>query len=271
MTSIQTSGSSEFLIDEQAEELRRRKLAELASSNKKKPPIQPKRTFQQAFMFYFTSLLAFMSVTGGSSLLFLVPLYVDPAISTLINNFVVEPTICVTQRREDLTGLFNCSWSSCREGCTSDVFKCSHIYVAFVENFTFPTNATANEIVNLTNSLTLYSEESILLVNIKGCGYPPKVKCEPFLNLYGQEGTIFPCYYSQLNKTIVMTHYSRDDQLKTIINFFVIPFIVTVVASIGLCILHCDCRCKKERIKRRRKPRYRHPRLENVRLVSGLL
>lgn len=177
---MQSSGSSEYLLDQQAEELRKRKLQELTTT-KKKPALQPKRTFREAFRFYSTSLLAFLSVTGGSSLLFLVPLYVDPAISTLASNFVMEPTICVTQRREDLTGLFNCSWSSCREGCTSDVFKCSHIYVAFVENFTFPANLKPLELVNLTDSMTLYSEDSVLLVNIKGCGYPPKVKCDPFI------------------------------------------------------------------------------------------
>lgn len=177
---MQSSGSSEFLLDQQAEELRKRKLQELTTT-KKKPILQPKRTFREAFRFYSTSVLAFLSVTGGSSLLFLVPLYVDPAISTLASSFVMEPTICVTQRREDLTGLFNCSWSSCREGCTSDVFKCSHIYVAFIENFTFPANLKPLELVNLTDSMTLYSEDSVLLVNIKGCGYPPKVKCEPFI------------------------------------------------------------------------------------------
>jgi len=236
---MQTCGSSEFLLDQQAEELRKRKLQELA--NTKKPAsassknVEPKRTIREAITFYSTSLLAFLSVTGGSSLLFLVPLYVDPAISTLASNFVIEPTICVTQRREDLIGMYNCSWASCREGCTSDLFKCSHIYVAFVENFTFPSNATAMELVNLTDSLNLYSEDSVLLVNIKGCGYPPKVKCEPFIDLYGNEGTIFPCYYSQLNKTVVLTQFNRDDQKTTIVNFFVVPFIITILSSLGLC------------------------------------
>lgn len=185
---MQSSGSSEYLLDQQEAELRKQKLAALTTTKKK--PVQPKRTLREAFRFYSTSILAFLSVTGGSSLLFLVPLYVDPAISTLASNFVMEPTICVTQRREDLTGLLNCSWSSCREGCTSDVFKCSHIYVAFVENFTFPVNLTPIDLVNLTDSMTLYSEDSVLLVNIKGCGYPPRVKCQPFI---GNQLSFF-CY-----------------------------------------------------------------------------
>lgn len=71
---MQSSGSSEFLLDQQAEELRKRKLQELATAKKPVKNVQPKRTFQEAIRFYSTSILAFLSVTGGSSLLFLVPL-----------------------------------------------------------------------------------------------------------------------------------------------------------------------------------------------------
>lgn len=84
------------------------------------------------------------------------------------------------------------------QGCTSDVFKCVHLYVQFVElinenvNFTFPHNATKQELSNVSriigstkdfrnsvrNSLQLanYTDfvttttESVLQVNIKGCG-----------------------------------------------------------------------------------------------------
>lgn len=70
-------------------------------------------------------------MTAGSSLLFLVPLYVDPAISTLASNFVTKPVTCITTRKEELTGLANCSWSSCREGCTSDAYHCTHIFVTY--------------------------------------------------------------------------------------------------------------------------------------------
>lgn len=70
-------------------------------------------------------------MTAGSSLLFLVPLYVDPAISTLASNFVTKPVTCMTTKKEELTGLANCSWSSCREGCTSDAYHCTHIFVSY--------------------------------------------------------------------------------------------------------------------------------------------
>jgi hypothetical protein len=169
--------------------------------------------------------------------------------------------------------LMNCSWSSCREGCTSDVFKCTHIYVSFVElvddlvNFTFPYNATKQELRNLTTELGFQQHESVLSVNIKGCGYPPTVNCSIFAKTYGYEGAIFPCFYSRENKTVVMTNYHRDDQVNTIINFFLVPFIITTISSVALCVMHCKCNCQKEH----RRPKYRRSRIENIRWVLANL
>lgn len=277
------SGSSELLLEQQQQELRNRKLKELVPKKKE----VKKRSWRETASFYTTSTLAFFSVTAGASLLFLVPLYVDPAISTLVSDFIDAPTWCTTTRREDVVGIMNCSWSSCREGCTSDLYKCTHIYVTFIEqtNYTIMPNlssaitaslphsnqatqhlmaAAAAVVGNITD--VEHSEEAILLVNIKGCGYPPTVTCRNFSDLYGWEGAVFPCYYSRLNRTIVLTSYSRNDQVAMIIHFFVVPFIITVVASVGLCIMHCDCRCEKERPRPRRGDRqYRRPRIDNLR------
>lgn len=152
-----------------------------------------------------------------------VRLILDPALSTLAGDFIERPTLCVTTRREDLTGLLNCSWSSCREvkilffsvnsftlswifesqGCTSDVFKCVHLYVQFIElidenaNFTYPFNATKQELANVSQGRMKFcrfywmnnfsfkfanftdfvttTTESVLQVNIKGCGCKSKV------------------------------------------------------------------------------------------------
>lgn len=53
--------------------------------------------------------------------------------------------------------------------------------------------------LNETSGGTLaeYVEEvdAVLLVNIKGCGYPPQVDCENFTRDLGYEGTQFPCFY----------------------------------------------------------------------------
>lgn len=242
-------GSSELLLDPQVE-LRKRKLLELAHPRKNK---SPQRTCRQRIWFYATSFFAMTAVSAGSSLLFLVPLYVDPAISTLVADFIPRPVTCVTTRREDHSGIFNCTWSSCREGCTSDMYRCTHIYVTYVEP---PSNNSVSTPATIV--------DAVLLVNIKGCGYPPDVHCGNFTELYGAEGAEFPCYYSRENRTVVMTHYDRDRQVEVIINYFAIPFIITLVTSIVLCVMHCDCRCSTHHHTARN---FRRSRVEDARSV----
>lgn len=282
MTSTMISGSSEQLLEQQQQELRNRKLKELAPK-KKVVPVK-KVSWRERVNFYATSTLAFFSVTAGASLLFLVPLYVDPAISTLTSDFIENPTWCTTTRREDVVGLMNCSWSSCREGCTSDLYRCTHIYVTYIvetSNETMFANLStaitasietditmartlmltaAHTITNLTD--VLHSDEAILLVNIKGCGYPPSVMCKNFSDLYGDEGTVFPCYYSRFNRTLVMTAYNQANQWSMIINFFFVPFVITVISSMGLCFMHCDCSCQKERSQQQRQRQRERERCE---------
>lgn len=90
---------------------------------------------------------------------------------------------------------------------------------------------------------------------------PPSIRCKNFTDDYGYSGAVFPCFYSKKNKTVVMTSYNRDTQVNTIIHYFVVPFIITVMSSVGICVIHCNCSCKKER------PKYRRPRIENIRSV----
>jgi hypothetical protein len=260
------SSSSELLLDQQ-QELRKRKLLELAQPKKK----APKRTCRERIWFYATSFLAMMAVGGGSSLLFLVPLYVDPAISTLAADFVSEPVKCVTTKREELCGIFNCTWSSCREGCTSDMYSCTHIYVMYstapyhTKNSTLlqDSDDSSNSSIPVSSSSAIptpppednFTEEAVLLVNIKGCGYPPDIDCEDFTTTYGKENAEFPCYYSRENRTVVLMHYDREEHVQVIIHYFAVPFIVTLATSVVLCVMYCDCRCGAERSRRRRRAR----------------
>lgn len=135
-------------------ELRRRKLLELGFGAARRRP--PRRTCRQRLNFYATSALAFVATSGGAALLFLVPLYVDPAISTLAADFSPQPVICTTSRREELAGLFNCTWSSCREGCTSDVYRCTHIYVTYTpwSNVTMRNDTGGRNTTVATNATT---------------------------------------------------------------------------------------------------------------------
>jgi hypothetical protein len=112
-------------------------------------PPGPPRTCLQRLKFYVTSALA-MAVSGGfAALLFLVPLYVDPAVSTLMSDFDPEAVTCETSQVEYLAGLGNCSWSSCREGCTSDLYRCTHVTVLYTPN----SNHSEDELVNVRVSV----------------------------------------------------------------------------------------------------------------------
>ncbi|XP_034939086.1 protein tipE isoform X2 [Chelonus insularis] len=252
--SSQSQATNPYKYEKQEQaELRRRKLLELGFGARRQPL---RRTCRQRFNFYATSALAFVATSGGAALLFLVPLYVDPAISTLAADFSPEPVICTTIRREDILGLFNCTWSSCREGCTSDVYRCTHIYVSYTP-WTNNTNRTLSWTSDLgigdksTSNTTIQSPvtvssnevEAVLKVNIKGCGYPPVVNCENFTRELGYTGAKFPCHYSRINGSIVMANYNREAQVETIIHFLAAPFVVTLATSIALCVMHCDCRC----------------------------
>ncbi|XP_059472272.1 protein tipE isoform X2 [Neocloeon triangulifer] len=195
------------------------------------PPPAPVRTCMERLKFYVTSAMA-MTVSGGfAALLFLVPLYVDPAVSTLMSDFDPEPVTCETSQVEYLAGIGNCTWSSCREGCTSDLYKCTHVSVVYTPNQNFSDERRV---------------EATLLVNIKGCGYPPEVQCSRFWELYAREGAKFDCHYSRKNASLVMPSYDREEHIDTILHYFLVPFAVTSIASVCLCVLHCDCRCSRK-------------------------
>ncbi|KAA0187190.1 hypothetical protein HAZT_HAZT011940 [Hyalella azteca] len=49
-----------------------------------------------------------------------------------------------------------------------------------------------------------------LLVNVKGCGYPPEVNCTEFLEKYGKPGRRLPGYYSSLDSSIALAEYDES-------------------------------------------------------------
>lgn len=55
--------------------------------------------------------------------LFLIPFVVDPAISTIVADFDHVPVTCIVVEHTYAEGLRNCTWSSCREGCTTAAVK----------------------------------------------------------------------------------------------------------------------------------------------------
>ena len=96
-------------------------------------------------------------------------------------------------------GLSECSWSSCREGCTGDIYTCHQIHVEYQ-----PLSGVTGAVVtatSATNSATLKASSatrrSQLKITPKGCGYPPTVNCSQWTSEFGQNNSKFPCYYSE--------------------------------------------------------------------------
>ena len=55
-------------------------------------------------------------------------------------------------------------------------------------------------------------KDTPLLINIKGCGYPPEVNCDIYSERYQNfslERLTFPCHYSVMNPWIVTSDYDR--------------------------------------------------------------
>ena len=81
-------------------------------------------------------------------------------------------------------------------------------------------------------------EDTPLLINIKGCGYPPEVDCDAYAEKYhnhSMEGETFPCHYSRMNPWIVMSSYSREDNLTSVLWSILIPnglFVLSLVVLV---------------------------------------
>ena len=51
-----------------------------------------------------------------------------------------------------------------------------------------------------------------LLINIKGCGYPPEVNCDEYAEFFSNQsdlGLTFPCHYSKMNPWVVLSAYNQ--------------------------------------------------------------
>ena len=81
---------------------------------------------------YYTSLtLGTLCIVSVFAFLFLVPFVLDPAISTMTHDFVDEAVTCKVTNVEVGHGKSNCTWSSCREGCTADMYHCYQVRVIY--------------------------------------------------------------------------------------------------------------------------------------------
>uniref|UniRef100_A0A336LZL0 CSON006831 protein n=1 Tax=Culicoides sonorensis TaxID=179676 RepID=A0A336LZL0_CULSO len=102
------------------------------------------RTFKEKALFYTTAFFILLGTFSLFGFLFLVPFVIEPAFTTIFMQFDENPALCVTVERTDLHSASNCTWASCREGCTRDIFKCTQILV----NYKLGVNKTALEAIS---------------------------------------------------------------------------------------------------------------------------
>lgn len=210
------------------------------------------------FKYYTSLMLGTLCIVCIFAFLFLVPFVLDPAISTLMHEFVDSPVTCRVSQVEVKHGKSNCKWSSCREGCTADMFQCYQVRVQYAripyKNDTHASSIPDSEWVQLTRWDQLEEKvmhDTPLLVNIKGCGYPPDIACALFASNYetiAENQNTFPCFYSKLNPWIVLERYDFSETIANIVASVVIPngiFLVSLIILLYWYCPYCQARCKK--------------------------
>lgn len=193
------------------------------------------------------------------------PFVIDPAFTTIFMEFDETPVLCVTLNTERRQGVSNCSWSSCREGCTKEIFDCTQIRVKYkkIANDTNTSSIDATaisarierglrenydyEIVDqsdedyfseaettglMGNNSEWFYKGARLFPNVKGCGYPPMLNCSVFLKTYREKGTNFSCYYSRVDPGLVISHLDMWQVYMNLVYAMAIPipsFILSVI------------------------------------------
>lgn len=103
-------------------------------------PIILPQSFKEKALFYITAFFVLLATFSLFGFLFLVPFVIEPAFTTIFMEFDETPAECVTAEVVHFRGASNCSWTSCREGCTKEVYECTQIRVNYkvfdVENVT---------------------------------------------------------------------------------------------------------------------------------------
>ncbi|XP_019698594.1 uncharacterized protein LOC105186766 isoform X3 [Harpegnathos saltator] len=128
--------------------------------------------------FYTSLCLGTTAILAVFGFLFLIPFVVEPAISTILADFSPHAVACVTTDHVYAEGLKNCSWSSCREGCTSAALRCHQIRVNY-------TRMLFDEFMaKPLGSVPWDVTDTKFFVNTEGCGYPPTVNCSAFAKQY---------------------------------------------------------------------------------------
>ncbi|KAF2364785.1 Na+ channel auxiliary subunit TipE [Trinorchestia longiramus] len=145
-------------------------------------------------------------------------------------DFDPDPVVCKTVFSEHIFGMKNCSWSSCKIGCTVDQYECDRIFVNYMakkyDDFEGTEYYEDDDDIWVAKGVPIF-------VNIKGCGYPPATNCTIYADEYGPVGSIFPCYYSRAKPNLVITEYSWEGAVHPMIMALILPNLITGV-SLGV-------------------------------------
>ncbi|XP_043238175.1 uncharacterized protein LOC122389832 [Amphibalanus amphitrite] len=210
-------------------------VAQLIREERLRKALQSRRSFKQRLCTLINLTAAMLIIGGGAALLFLVPIVVDPAVATIQADFPARPTACRTERVRRYRTHSNCSWSSCREGCTSDLYYCVHVYVSHT-----PTEGAP-------------PAEAILVVNVKTCGYPPRVNCSAFEDEYAKEGAVFQCFVSGANASIAVAEFQPGQAGEEVLHALGIPLGAICLGTVTVCVLQLrPARCRRRPAQQRR-------------------
>ena len=130
------------------------------------------------------NLLLFPRASSSRYLLMLcfsiIPLCPDPAISSVQHGFT--RSLCHTVRGQYSQGKQHCAWTSCREGCTHEVYTCWQLEVSTsIRRRHDDAGAHFCEVeynIYNENQTVADTRRGRLFPNVKGCGYPPIVECD---------------------------------------------------------------------------------------------
>ncbi|XP_026314962.1 protein tipE [Hyposmocoma kahamanoa] len=239
-------------------------------AEEEKLPIPP--TFLEKLLFYTTATFVLLATFSLFAFLFLVPFVIEPAFTTIFMQFDPVGALCVTAQVKHLVGASNCTWASCREGCTKDLYECTQIRVNY--KLGNATNLTDSEYENLVreerslrkdydynyeisadktysemeepdlpealptglqgNDSEWYFTGARLFPNVKGCGYPPILNCTIFLGKYRALGTNYTCYYSRVDPGLVITDLDMWQNTLNLVYAMAIPIPSFIISVIYL-------------------------------------
>ncbi|XP_073980862.1 protein tipE isoform X1 [Rhodnius prolixus] len=234
------------------------------------------QTFAQKLLFYVTASFILLATFSLFAFLFLVPFVIEPAFTTIFMEFDETPATCVTLDSVTKRGLSNCSWTSCKEGCTKEVYDCTQVRVSYkvdeavrtaeddavrvrraIRDYDYPQGydqippeieeeeedmegTDAQGIVPgfAPNGSEWYFIGAKLYPNVKGCGYPPMLNCSIWLKAHKEIGSNFSCYYSRIEPGLVITDLDMGQVYMNLVYAMAIPIPSFIVSCIYLAMAY---------------------------------